>query len=98
MKFSEKIVTYDNIKSHKKLKLQPLSRKNIFGKQLGGQIDPTPPAVFRVIFLEECCCILLRIKEKFKFYYRDKEIEIAKQNTYLGFTFTRSGKKASTDG
>ena len=31
--------------------------------------------------------------KKFKFYYRDKEIEIAKQYTYLGFTFTPSGKK-----
>ena len=30
---------------------------------------------------------------KFKFYYRDKEIEIAKQYTYLGFTFIPSGKK-----
>ena len=29
---------------------------------------------------------------KFKFYYRDKEIEIAKQYIYLGFTFTPSGK------
>ena len=31
--------------------------------------------------------------KKFKFYYRDKEIEIVKQYTYLGFTFTPSGKK-----
>ena len=31
--------------------------------------------------------------KKFKFYYRDKEIEIAKQYTYLGFTFTPSRKK-----
>ena len=31
--------------------------------------------------------------KKFKFYYRDKEIEIAKQYTYLEFTFTPSGKK-----
>ena len=31
--------------------------------------------------------------KKFKFYYRDKEIEIAKQYTYLGFTFIPSGKK-----
>ena len=31
--------------------------------------------------------------KKFKFYYRDKEIEITKQYTYLGFTFTPSGKK-----
>ena len=26
-------------------------------------------------------------RKKFKFYYRDKEIEIAKQYIYLGFTF-----------
>ena len=31
--------------------------------------------------------------KKFKFYCRDKEIEIAKQYTYLGFIFTPSGKK-----
>ena len=31
--------------------------------------------------------------KKFKFYYRDNEIEIAKQYTYLGFTFTPSEKK-----
>ena len=31
--------------------------------------------------------------KKFKFYYRDKEIETAKQYTYLGFTFTPTGKK-----
>ena len=31
--------------------------------------------------------------KKFKFYYRDKETEIAKQYTYLGFTFIPSGKK-----
>ena len=31
--------------------------------------------------------------KKFKFYLTDKEIEIAKQYTYLGFTFTPSGKK-----
>ena len=31
--------------------------------------------------------------KKFKFYYRDKEIEIAKQYTYLGFTFIPSEKK-----
>ena len=30
---------------------------------------------------------------KFKFYYRDKEIDIGKQYTYLGFTFTQSRKK-----
>ena len=30
--------------------------------------------------------------KKFKFYYKDKEIEIVKQYTYLGFTFTPSGK------
>ena len=31
--------------------------------------------------------------KKFKFYRIDKEIEIAKQYTYLGFTFTPTGKK-----
>ena len=31
--------------------------------------------------------------KKFKFYYRGKEIEIASQYTYLGFTFVPSGKK-----
>ena len=29
----------------------------------------------------------------FEFYYREKEIEISKQYTYLRFTFTPSGKK-----
>ena len=33
--------------------------------------------------------------KKLKFYYRDKEIEAAKQHTYLGFTFIPSGKKTS---
>lgn len=33
---------------------------------------------------------------KFKFYYRDKEIKIAKQCIYLGFTFTPSGEKLWT--
>ena len=31
--------------------------------------------------------------KKFKFYYRGKEIEIASQYTYLGFTFVPSGRK-----
>ena len=30
--------------------------------------------------------------KNFKFYHRHKEIEIAKQYTYLDFTFTPSGK------
>ena len=32
MKFSEKDVAYDNIRSHKKAELHPLSRKHILGK------------------------------------------------------------------
>ena len=31
--------------------------------------------------------------KKFKFYYREKEVEIASQYTYLGFTFLPSGEK-----
>ena len=31
--------------------------------------------------------------KKFKFYYKDKEIKIVKQYTYLAFTFTPSGIK-----
>ena len=38
-----KDVTYDDIKSHKKAGLHPLSEKYIFGKTTGrGQIDPPP--------------------------------------------------------
>ena len=39
MNFNEtfrKDVTYDNIKSHKKPGIQPLSRRYIFGKTTGG--------------------------------------------------------------
>ena len=43
-------MTYDNIKSHKKPGLQPLSRRYIFGKTTGGvYLTPTPiPSSLRV--------------------------------------------------
>ena len=45
----KKDVTYDNIKSHKKTELHPLSRRYIFGKTTGkGQIDPRPSSLLRV--------------------------------------------------
>ena len=51
-KFSEtfrKDVTYDNIKSHIKPSLQPVSRRHIFGKaKAGGQIYLTDPRPFRL--------------------------------------------------
>ena len=42
-------VTYDNVKSHKKARFYPLSRKRIVGKttRRGVQFDP-PPSLFRV--------------------------------------------------
>ena len=35
--------------------------------------------------------------KKFKYYYRDKEIDVAKQYTYLGFTFTLGKKQVRID-
>ena len=43
---SRKDVAYDNIKSHKKPGIYPISRRFSLGKTEGGrvQIDPLPPA------------------------------------------------------
>ena len=35
MKFLRKVVTYNNIKSHKKPGLHPLCRRHVFGKTTG---------------------------------------------------------------
>ena len=39
-----KDATYDNVRSHKKAELHPVTRRYIFRKTTGGcQIDPHPP-------------------------------------------------------
>ena len=48
-KKKKKDATYDNIKSHKKTGLHPLSRRYIFGKTTGeGHIGPRPSSLLRV--------------------------------------------------
>ena len=49
-KVFRKDVTYDNIKSHKKL--HPLYKRHIFGKPQGGIGQLTPPAVYRLTYMK----------------------------------------------
>ena len=71
MKFLRKVVTYNNIKSHKKPGLYPLCRRHVFGKTTGfegeGVSNWPAPSLLRVKQF-----IVIHYEEKYFISFKNK--------------------------